>query len=544
MRNDFVIACGLMLAFAASSPLLARQREDGEPPLPDQLSTSWSANSAQPEEISDNAVADARDWSIDPSLSGGRSETAPKPPAAPAGPHKLGPLNISVNYRFRAEAWDWFVPATGENSYGFEHSLLRVGIGQKSDSWEWFLEGAQDAIVGLPTGAVQPGRLGQLGLGGTYYAANGNSSDTASGFLKQAFLAFKLPAKSSAKLGRFTFFDGAEAPSKDKTVATLVNTRVSQRLIGDFGFAAVQRSFDGVQLGLDAVDSSFTLFAARPTQGVYQIRGMDELDINLFYGSFTHAISTANSSGELRVFAIGYMDDRAGVLKTDNRTVPARTADTGQIRIGTYGADYVHVLRTGRAGQFDFIGWGVFQNGSWGALTQRADAFVGEAGWQLPVHFLSPWISAGYSYGSGDSNPNDNAHNTFFQLMPTPRPYARFPFYDMMNNEDFYGTATFRLPHSFALRSELHALRLANAQDLWYAGGGAFQPTTFGYTGRTSGGARSLANVWDASLDFPIGYGFSITAYYAHAWGKSVIASIYPGGTNGQFGYLETNFRF
>jgi hypothetical protein len=53
-----------------------------------------------------------------------------------------------------------------------------------------------------------------------------------------------------------------------------------------------------------------------------------------------------------------------------------------------------------------------------------------------------------------------------------------------------------------------------------------------------------LANVWDVSVDFPLRYGFSITTYYAHAWGKSTIASIYPAGTNAQFGYLETNFRF
>jgi hypothetical protein len=33
----------------------------------------------------------------------------------------------------------------------------------------------------------------------------------------------------------------------------------------------------------------------------------------------------------------------------------------------------------------------------------------------------------------------------FFHVLPTPRPYARFPFYNMMNNEDFYGASMFRL---------------------------------------------------------------------------------------------------
>ncbi len=114
----------------------------------------------------------------------------------------------------------------------------------------------------------------------------------------------------------------------------------------------------------------------------------------------------------------------------------------------------------------------------------------------------------------------------------------------MMNNQDFFGSSVFRLPHSFVVRTELHALRLADVHDLWYGGGGAFQPHTFGYTGRASGGNRSLANVWDVSMDVPLPYGVSPTTYYAHAWGKSVIQSINPAGTNAQFGYLETNFHF
>ena len=31
------------------------------------------------------------------------------------------------------EAWDWFQPATGQNAHAFEHSLLKIGIGQKKE---------------------------------------------------------------------------------------------------------------------------------------------------------------------------------------------------------------------------------------------------------------------------------------------------------------------------------------------------------------------------------------------------------------------------
>src|SRR5579864_5657531 len=224
---------------------------------------------------------------------------APKPVPTTDSPHKIGPLDLTVNWRFRTEDWDFFQPPSGQSAYGFEHSLLKIGIGQKTEAFEWLLEGAADGIFDLPPSAVQPGRLGQLGLGGTYFAANGNDRNTASGFLKQAYIGFKLPAKGNARLGRFTFPDGAEVHPKDKTLATLINTRIAQRLIGDFSFSAVQRSFDGMQLGFNAGNSNFTFFGARPTEGVYQIRGMDELNINLFYGAFNVPITTKNNAGEL-----------------------------------------------------------------------------------------------------------------------------------------------------------------------------------------------------------------------------------------------------
>lgn len=487
------------------------------------------------------AVADANSSEASPS----KPASSPKraPPASTQ--HKLGPLDLTVNWRLRTEAWDWFeAPTPAQNAYVFEHSLLRIGLGQKSERFEWLVEGAQDGIVNLPTNSILAGRPGQLGLGGTYFGANGTGQNNANGFVRQAYVAFALPTNAKLKLGRFTFLDGAEFTPRDESVATLVSTRLTQRLIGDFGFSAVGRSYDGAQFAFSTHAGNFTLLGARPTRGVYQIDAMGELNIYLFYGAYTIPVSLTRSSGEFRLFSLGYVDDRSSVFKTDNRSAAARAADQSHIRIGTYGADYVHVFRMKNHGAFDVLFWGALQNGSWGSLTQRAGSAVVEAGWQPVLHMLNPWFRAGYSFGSGDNNPMDSTHGTFFQVLPTPRPYARFPFYNMMNNEDFFGSATFRLPRSFVFKSELHALRLANANDLWYSGGGAFQPHTFGYTGRAAVGNRALANVWDVSMEVPLRYNFSLTTYYAHAWGKDVVQNIYPAGSNAQFGYVETNFHF
>ncbi len=469
--------------------------------------------------------------------------TAKQTQDAAAPKHNLGPLEVSVNWRTRAEGWYWFEAPTGDSDYGFWDSLLRVGIGQTGEKFDWFVEGEQPSILGLPNDAVIAAPQGQLGLGGSYYAANNNHTNVANGFVKQAFANFKNLGPFGLKIGRFEYFDGLEVKPKDEMLAGLVQSRISSRLISNFGFTAVQRSFDGLQVSLNSGRNNLTFFGSRPTQGVFQVKGMDELDVDSYYGAYTRQVGDEHNAGDFRLFAIGYIDHRTTVLKTDNRPASVRAADFGKIEIATWGADYAHVAHIHDAGDFDFLVWGAVQTGSWGALTQHAGAFVAETGWQAPLR-VKPWLSIGYSYGSGDGNASDTRHGTFFQDLPTPRQYARFPFYNMMNNEDLYTTFNLKPVGKLALRSEIHALRLANASDLWYSGGGAFQPNTFGFTGRPSNKNRGLANVWDLSADYQFTRSFAATFYYGHAWGKGVISAIYPKNQDGQLIFLETNFRF
>jgi hypothetical protein len=291
-------------------------------------------------------------------------------------------------------------------------------------------------------------------------------------------------------------------------------------------------------------DNNVTVFGARPTDGVLQVNGMDELNIGIIYGAVTRNTSSSAGAGQLRVFAMEYIDDRPNVLKTDNRTASARGADHDNIAIFTYGANYTHVFHTPSSGTFDVLAWGALQGGSWGTLSQRAAAFVGEAGWQPPLSDAKPWLTLGYSYGSGDSDPNDSRHGTFCQLLPTPRQYALFPFYNMMNNADAYASLGLKPTGKLTLRTEFHNLRLADAADLWYQGGGAFQSTTFGFQGRPSGNNKDLANVWDGSIAYQFSRVFGANLYYGHAWGGDVIKSIYPNDPNGHLAFVETIVRF
>jgi len=482
--------------------------------------------------------------SSDSPAAGAPSSPSPQKPEVAQKNHKLGPLEISGSLRVRTEDWNWFEGNSGDYDYAFMHSLIRLSLGQQTEHFGWKLEGAQDSILALPANAVVGPPQGQLGLGGTYYVSNGSTRNSANGFVKQAYITFKKFGPFNAQIGRFEFLDGLEIIPKNRLLAALAQTRVSQRLIGNFGWSAVGRSFDGGHITADWGSNDVTFVAARPTRGVYQVDGMGELDINLLYAAYSRGFTATKYSARARGFAIGYFDQRDSVLKTDNRPAGVRAADHSDLQIGTYGGELLQLFDIGRGNNVDVVVWGAWQRGSWGIQTHRASTFLTEVGWQAGATILRPWVSLGFSHGSGDGDPNDSTHGTFFQILPTPRPYARFPFWNMQNSDDFYGSVVLQPVSKISIRSELHALRLANASDLWYLGGGAFQPRTFGYTGRPSNGNRSLANMWDLSGDFEVTKAFGMTLYYGHAWGKSVITNIYPKNPNGQMAYLETNFRF
>jgi hypothetical protein len=461
-------------------------------------------------------------------------------------PIRLGSVTFSGSVRERYEGWDWFQPATAnaQNSYGYSGTLIRLALSQNRETYDWKIEFAVPVLLGIPDKAVLPAPQGQLGLGGSYYAANDKQQNTAFIFPKQAYIRLK-DGGSSLQAGRFEFTDGSEVKPKDPTLAILKNDRISQRLIGTFGYSDVMRSFDGLHYALSSGAWNFTAVSAIPTRGVFQVDGWGWVKTPVTYVSVTHETENGEDQphAEWRLFGIYYNDDR-GVVKTDNRPASVRAADLQPINLGTYGGHVIAALPSS-AGTFDVLGWGALQSGSWGTQNQRSSAFAGEAGYQPNIwESLRPWIRGGYFYSSGDGNPNDHVHGTFFAILPTPRVYARFPFFNEMNNRDLFEEIMLRPGKKLVIRSDIHGLWLDNSHDVWYTGGGAFQPWTFGYQGRPSNGHTGLATLYDISGDYNWGHGIATTLYYGYAVGGAVIKAIYPKDSNGSLGYLELNYHF
>src|SRR5438132_2623414 len=150
---------------------------------------------------------------------------------SPPTPIQVAGWTVGGSIRLRFEDWDFFKAQTGDNAYGYGASLLRVSAGRQFHSQDWFFELCQPTLIGLPSDAIAPAPQGQLGFGGTYFAANPDR--TVGAFLKQAFVRFKGLAghrSSSVRIGRFEFGDGLEM-TPESPLGTLIRDRIANRMI-------------------------------------------------------------------------------------------------------------------------------------------------------------------------------------------------------------------------------------------------------------------------------------------------------------------------
>jgi hypothetical protein len=150
------------------------------------------------------------------------------------------------------------------------------------------LELAQPAVLDVPNDAVSPVTAqGQLGLGGANYASKTNT-EPAAAFLKQGFVRFD-SEDGNIRLGRFEFFDGQETQPRNATIGRFETNRIARRLIGDFGFSNAQRSFDGLDAHWNAAGWNISAMAARADQGVFNMNGNPELNVDLQYLAVTRS---------------------------------------------------------------------------------------------------------------------------------------------------------------------------------------------------------------------------------------------------------------
>ena len=453
-------------------------------------------------------------------------------------------VTLIASERLRGEFVDWFRPQPGAadpdaHRYDFIASQLRAGVTVTMPHAQLTLV-AQDTRLGnLPDDASLAPPVGNLGPGAIYFAHTKQQTQ-GEPFLKLGFLTLRR-AGLTATLGRYEYRDGLETMPGDPTLATVKRTRIAERLVGPFEFTHVTRSFDGARIAWDSPMWNATAFGTRPTQGGFEVSANRELDVTLAGAALTAKRLPFSAPADARLFYLYYHDGRDAVLKVDNRPLPVRTADHASIAVHTAGGHALTALDLG-PGRLDLLGWVALQAGDWGADDHAAWAYALEAGYQLPGLFAAPWLRMGYDRSSGDDDPSDDHHRSFFQLLPTARTYAQLPFYNLMNTGDAFAELLLAPHRNVTLRCDYHWLTVSEARDLWYSGGGATSQTIFGYAGAPAGGHRDLAQVVDLSATVRVLPQLAVSGYYGHAFGGDVVHATFAGrGAN--YGFLELSYR-
>ena len=462
-------------------------------------------------------------------------------------PGKYGKISASGEMTWRYEYRDWFDVKPGfDNQYGFAFKRTRLGLKYEQEFFDVFLQGEYVHLFNLPGRSVAPPPAGALDLGAVYRANNpSQGEDPNKVFIKQVYLDVKDPFKIglSARLGRFDYREGLEVTTSNLKINTLKATRIAERLISPIGWTAVTRSFDGAVFKYDNDMFNVSTGIIRPTQGGFNVDGGRDMErLNLVVANATLKESVLIPNTELRTFYIYYDDDRKVTQRVDNTAAVASDVD---IQIHTLGFHAVGAYPTG-PGELDFLVWGAGQFGGWYELNQRAYAGAIEAGYQLKDIPWKPWLRTGYFKSTGDGNPKDGDHETFFQILPTARLYARFPIYNLMNNEDLFSSLILNPVDGLTVRSDWRFLWLTKRKDLWYSGTGATKERgkIFGYAGRPSGGKNYLGNLLDIQANYKLFKHLSLELYYAHFFGGSVVDATFNDKRNADLLYMEAVLSF
>ena len=100
-------------------------------------------------------------------------------------------------------------------------------------------------------------------------------------------MAWAATKATRCRWGASNSWTAARPLPKNATLAAVKRDRVFQRLIGNFGFSDVGRSFDGVHYAYATPHGNFTFIGAVPTRGVFQVDGWGWNRIAFTYTSYT-----------------------------------------------------------------------------------------------------------------------------------------------------------------------------------------------------------------------------------------------------------------
>jgi hypothetical protein len=439
------------------------------------------------------------------------------------GDHRL---DLGLSTRVRTENWEAFTD-TGSAWYTGTRTRLRL-------QYAW-----RNQI--LAVAELQDVRLHGMDDDGTgalasYRNANGGRDQAYGDDVRTLYLETRPSAKSFLRGGRQDLKLGSqEVQYAEPNWKYLKGARLGERLVGTVGWSHVERAYDGFSAGADLSGVELFAFGARPTQGVFEARGAYRGLHDIFVGGGTVTVERGTwlANDELGFFGIYYDDERP--------TTRGGLAD--DVEVTTLGAHWLGVHPCG-PGSFDALLWGAVQTGDYNSLDHFASAGILELGYQLPNVFAKPWLRIGLNVATGDDDPADGDHDTFFNVLPTNHLY--YGFADQLAFQNLWNSfVQLRLtPHPMlALNLFVHQFRLLEGDDSRYAGTGAFDEASFGFAASApSGGRKNVGTEYDVVATFTPHKSVTIEAGFAWLDGGAVFRT--SPERDVEFGYVSVELRY
>jgi len=298
-----------------------------------------------------------------------------------------------------------------------------------------------------------------------------------------------------------------------------------ERLVGNFGWDNVGRSFDAARLRYRAGAWTSDFFGAR----LVDVRraGLPHRPGNqdLYGGYFTRAKKDSPGRTELYAF----------YLRDGLRTVGERPLDDPQAtRIATLGFRRIYEPASGWRYGVEHA----WQFGQRGPDRHRAAMLVAKGGYLWPQRW-QPRLQLEYDFATGDNNPTDGNAREFNNLFPTNHIYYGYAdLAGLRNLHDLRLTAAVKPHAKLTLEADYHRFLLAARRGPWKSATGrllGFDPT--GEAG------RDIGQEVDFTARLPVQKHVSLLAGYSiFQPGRFAVRT--RGPETHHFGYIQTTVRF
>ena len=400
----------------------------------------------------------------------------------------------------RLEAWSFFEPPDPASDGTYTLLSNRARLGVQVDSKRVAFEGSFQYVllVGLPSEAFGPGPLGP---GALFFAAAQMPQAYQLYFDSMSLRLKQVVPHTSLQLGRMAYESGERTP-------------FSGRLIGNVEWTPFERAFDGIRLDYERRQWRAHASFVMPTQGAFEESASPTI-------SKVQVTTGSVGTERLQLFAHNYRDTRAVSARPDNTGL---IADAVDINMQTFGASIVVA---------GVQAWGAVQRGRWYDDPHRAFSVSADVGHEWSGATWQPSVRGGVMYASGDDDPNDRTHGTFFPMVPTTKPDILSGTYAQMNMRDIYAYATVRPRTRLSIRGDVHHMALVNRLDRWYSGTGAtaFHGNYFGYSSRGSTLRTGLGTSVQLSATSTLKDCWTLTASTALIRGGDVVRRQFAGST-------------